>query len=168
VARWPNEDAKRLATSPRLEGFRARGIEVLLLADPVDTFWVSTALGYDGKPFKSVTQGAADISPVPMAEGQEAPAAGDVKPEVATLLALMKQTLGDVEDVCASERLSDSPVSLIAPEHGPDRRLARILAELRSPVPKAVIGQLSRAWLGSSISDLPDGRRMVPIDHRSH
>ncbi len=123
------EDAKRLASSPQLEGFRARGIEVLLLSDPVDTFWVSTAAGYDGKPFKSVTQGAADISSIPLAEGQEAPSSGDVKPEIATLLALMKQTIGDVEDVRASERLSDSPVCLIAPEHGPDRRLARILAE---------------------------------------
>jgi molecular chaperone HtpG len=123
------EDAKRLASSPQLEGFRARGIEVLLLSDPVDTFWVSTAVGYDGKPFKSVTQGAADISSIPLAEGQDAPASGDVKAEVATLLALMKQTIGDVEDVRASERLSDSPVCLIAPEHGPDRRLARILAE---------------------------------------
>jgi molecular chaperone HtpG len=123
------EDAKRLASSPQLEGFRARGIEVLLLSDPVDTFWVSTAVGYDGKPFKSVTQGAADISSIPHAEGQEAPVAGDVKAEVATLLALMKQTIGEVEDVRASERLSDSPVCLIAPEHGPDRRLARILAE---------------------------------------
>ncbi|MEA2840152.1 MAG: molecular chaperone HtpG [Methylobacteriaceae bacterium] len=123
------EDAKRLASSPQLEGFRARGIEVLLLSDPVDTFWVSTAVGYDGKPFKSVTQGSVDISSIAMAEGQEAPASSDIKPEVATLLALMKQTIGDVEDVRASERLSDSPVCLIAPEHGPDRRLARILAE---------------------------------------
>jgi molecular chaperone HtpG len=123
------EDAKRLASSPQLEGFRARGLEVLLLSDPVDTFWVSTAIGYDGKPFKSVTQGAADISSIPLAEGEVAPASGDVKAEVATLLALMKQTIGEVEDVRASERLSDSPVCLIAPEHGPDRRLARILAE---------------------------------------
>jgi molecular chaperone HtpG len=123
------EDAKRLASSPQLEGFRARGLEVLRLSDPVDTFWVSTAIGYDGKPFKSVTQGAADISSIPLAEGEVAPVSGDVKAEVATLLALMKQTIGEVEDVRASERLSDSPVCLIAPEHGPDRRLARILAE---------------------------------------
>jgi molecular chaperone HtpG len=34
---------------------------VLLLTDPVDSFWVRTALGYEGKPFKSVTQGAADL-----------------------------------------------------------------------------------------------------------
>ena len=63
------DDAKRLAASPQLEGFRARGVEVLLLADPVDAFWVSTAAGFDGKPFKSISQGAADIKSIPLVEG---------------------------------------------------------------------------------------------------
>ena len=64
------DDAKRLAASPQLEGFRARGVEVLLLADPVDAFWVSTAAGFDGKPFKSVSQGAADIKSIALIEGR--------------------------------------------------------------------------------------------------
>ena len=66
------DDAKRLAASPQLEGFRARGVEVLLLADPVDAFWVSTAAGFDGKPFKSISQGAADIKNIALAEGADA------------------------------------------------------------------------------------------------
>ena len=124
------DDAKRLAQSPQLEGFKARGIEVLLLPDPVDAFWVGTAAGFEGKPFKSVTQGAADIKLVPLAEGQEAPKSEDVSPTVATLLAFMKQTLTEaVEDVRASDRLSESPACLVAPEHGPDRRLERILSQ---------------------------------------
>ena len=56
------DDIERLKSSPHLEGFRARGIEVLLLADPVDTFWVMSGVSFDGKPFKSVTQGAADLA----------------------------------------------------------------------------------------------------------
>jgi molecular chaperone HtpG len=123
------EDAKVLAASPQLEGFRARGIEVLLLSDPIDAFWVSTAAGYDGKPFKSVSQGAADIKAIPRLEGKEDAA---VPPSAAhaALFALMKQELADaVSDVRASERLSESPACLIAPEHGFDRRLERILAE---------------------------------------
>ena len=124
------DDAKRLAMSPQLEGFKARGIEVLLLPDPVDAFWVGTAAGFEGKPFKSVTQGAADIKLVPLAEGRDAPDSADVSPAVATLLAFMKQSLSDaVEDVRASDRLSESPACLIAPEHGPDRRLERILSQ---------------------------------------
>ena len=124
------EDAKRLASSPQLEGFRARDIEVLLLPDPVDAFWVSTATGFDGKPFKSVTQGDADIKLVPLAEGREPPKSEDVGPKVAVLLAFMKETLADaVEDVRASDRLSESPACLIATELGPDRRLERILSQ---------------------------------------
>src|SRR5690606_29934783 len=51
------EDAVKAQAAPQLEGFRARGIEVLLLTDPVDNFWTRTALGFDGKPFRSITQG---------------------------------------------------------------------------------------------------------------
>jgi molecular chaperone HtpG len=123
------EEAKRLNVSPQLEGFRSRGIEVLLLSDPIDAFWVGTAVGYDGKPFKSVSQGAADLKAI---EPTERKADEDVPPpaQLASLVALMKQELGDVvEDVRSSDRLSESPVCLIAPDHGLDRRLERLLAE---------------------------------------
>jgi molecular chaperone HtpG len=126
------EDLAHLSASPQLEGFRARDIEVLLLPDPVDAFWVATAVGFDGKQFKSVTQGAADIKSIPLKEKLEAgvaeadsPAAG-----LATLYALIKQVLGEaVEDVRASDRLSSSPACLVASDRGPDRRLERMLAE---------------------------------------
>ena len=55
------EDAAKAASSPQLEGYKARDVEVLLLSDAVDSFWVRTAMGFDGKPFKSVTQGNADL-----------------------------------------------------------------------------------------------------------
>ncbi len=125
------EDLARLSASPQLEGFQARGIEVLLLADAVDAFWVATAVGFDGKPFKSVTQGAADIKSIPLKEKPEEGAAGAETPaaSLATLYALMKQVLGDsVEEVRASERLSASPACLVASDRGPDRQLERMLA----------------------------------------
>ena len=121
------DDAKRLATSPQLEGFRARGVEVLLLADAVDAFWVSTAAGYEGKPFKSISQGAADIKAIPLKEGSTPPA--EASADVATLIAHIKQTLeGEIEDARASDRLTDSVACLVAPEFGPDRQLERMLA----------------------------------------
>lgn len=124
------DDAARIAASPQLEGFRARGIEVLLLSDPVDAFWVETAVGYDGKPFRSVTQGDAAIESVPLAEGEAATSNAETTPEVAALMAFMKQTLGDaVADVKASSRLSESPACLVAPAQGPDLRLRKILAQ---------------------------------------
>ncbi len=124
------DDLKRLGVSPQLEGFRARGIEVLLLPDPVDAFWVGTAVGFDGKPFKSVSQGVADIKLVPLKEGATPPVSDANPAGLASLFALMKQELQDVvEDVRASDRLSESPACLIAPESGLDRRLERMLAE---------------------------------------
>ena len=126
------EDLARLAASPQLEGFRARGIEVLLLPDHVDAFWTTTAVGFDGKPFKSVTQGAADIKSIPLKEENAQGESGAAEPpaaSLATLYALMKQVLGgSVEDVRASDRLSSSPACLVASERGPDRRLERMLA----------------------------------------
>ncbi len=109
------DDIKRLDASPQLEGFRARGIEVLLLPDPIDAFWVSSAVGYDGKPFKSVSQGAADITSIPLKEGGETAAAEPPSAALATLFALMKQELEEVaSDVRASDRLAESPACLIA------------------------------------------------------
>jgi molecular chaperone HtpG len=121
------DDAKRLASSPQLEGFRARDVEVLLLADAVDAFWVSTAAGFDGKPFKSTSQGAADIKLIPLAEGATPPA--EASADVATLIAYIKETLVDeIADARPSDRLTDSVACLVAPEFGPDRQLERMLA----------------------------------------
>ena len=137
------EDVKRLQASPQLEGFRSRGIEVLLLSDPIDAFWVSNSLGYDGKPFKSVSQGAADIKLIAPEEGKDVPSGEPPSAHLAALFALMKQQLDDVvADVRASDRLSESPACLIAQEHGLDRRLERLLAEhgqLGSAISKPVL-----------------------------
>lgn len=121
------DDAGRIATSPQLEGFRARGIEVLLLSDPVDSFWVSGAPEFEGKPFKSVTQGAADLSLIPLLNNATPPST-ETSEAVQALLAAMKEVLADqVADVRASERLTDSAVCLVAAEDGPDRQFERLL-----------------------------------------
>jgi molecular chaperone HtpG len=122
------DDLARLQSSPHLEGFRARGIEVLLLPDPVDSFWVMPGVAFDGKPFKSVTQGAADLAQIPRVDAA-GDAAGEVEDAVKTFLAFVKAALGEaVAEVRASDRLTDSPVCLVAPESGPDRALERLLA----------------------------------------
>ena len=120
-------DLDRLLSSPQLEGFRARGIEVLLLTDQVDSFWVTAGVDYDGKPFKSVTQGLADLSLIPLPEGEAAaPAASE---EVTSFIDFAKELLKDqVSDVRVSERLTESPVCLVAAEHGMDRQLEKLLA----------------------------------------
>jgi molecular chaperone HtpG len=121
-------DLTRLGSSPQLEGFRARGIEVLLLPDAVDSFWVTAGVDYEGKPFKSVTQGAADLALIPRPDPKGESSSG-VSGEVNRFLTGVKATLGDqVTDVRASERLTDSAVCLVAPETGLDRQLERLLA----------------------------------------
>ena len=120
------EDAAKALASPQLEGYKARDVEVLLLSDPVDSFWVRTALGFDGKPFKSVTQGAADLDLIKLKDEAKQPAADDAA--TVTLIAAMKQALGDkVQDVRTSKRLTDSAVCLVA-DGMMDRTLEKLLS----------------------------------------
>ena len=124
------DDQATLETSPQLEGFRARGVEVLLLSDPVDDFWLSTVFEYDGHDLTSATRGATDLSNIgeePEKDDDEvAEPAGDT--EIATLIALVKQTLGEaVKDVRTSDRLTDSAVCLVADDGDMDMRLERML-----------------------------------------
>jgi len=121
-------DLARLEASPQLEGFRVRGVEVLLLPDPVDSFWVTAGVDYEGKPFKSVTQGAADLALIPLIDADEN-AGVPATEAVAGFIQAVKVALGDaVADVRASERLTESAVCLVASETGMDRQLERILA----------------------------------------
>jgi molecular chaperone HtpG len=121
-------DLDRLKGSPQLEGFRARGIEVLLLPDQVDSFWVTAGIDYQGKPFKSVTQGAADLKLIPLLEGAKE-ASSEVDAKLASFIAFAKSVLGDaVSDVRASDRLTESAVCIVAPETGMDRQLEKLLA----------------------------------------
>ena len=121
------ESQEQLQSSPQLEGFKARGVEVLLLTDPVDNFWVATALGYDGKPFQSVTQGEADLSTIPLLEDESEAEAPD-SPAMAALVGRLKTLLAEhVGDVRISKRLVESPACLVAPQGGPDRGLDKIM-----------------------------------------
>jgi molecular chaperone HtpG len=122
------DSIERLKSNPRLEAAAARGIEVLLLTDPVDAFWTSMRLDYDGKPLKSLSQGDINFDLIPLVEEHkdEAEPAAD---EAATI-AIIKASLGDrVDDVKASTRLTTSASCLVAGSHGPDRELERILSQ---------------------------------------
>ena len=134
------EDARALRRSPQIEGFKARGIDVLLMADPVDQFWLPAVGAYAEKPFRSVTQGAADLERFAVAaagKGDDAKEKDEAVPgEMDKLIALVKLTLGDaVKDVRASERLTDSPVCLVADEGDLDMHLERLLRQHKQEVP---------------------------------
>jgi molecular chaperone HtpG len=116
------DDAASLEKSPQLEGFRARGVEVLLLSDPVDAFWPERLTEHDGKPIRSVTQGAADLSKF------AAPDAVGSAADVGKLIPALKAALGaQVDDVRSTDRLVESAVVLSAKPQGPDLQMQRLM-----------------------------------------
>lgn len=132
------ESQDAVKRSPHLEGFKAKGIEVLLLTDPVDSFWTSVIGDYQGAPLKSVTRGADDLASIKKAGEAEAAEQEPVKAgDFAELIAAMKDSLGaDVKDVRLSERLTDSAVCLVADEGDMDMQFARMMAAHGQEIPK--------------------------------
>jgi molecular chaperone HtpG len=123
------DSIERLKSNPKLESATARGIEVLLLTDPVDAFWTSAALDFGGKPLKSLSQGDLNLDLIPLLDETSKDEAKPDTDEAATI-ALIKETLGDrVSDVRASQRLTASASCLVAGGFGPDRALERMLAQ---------------------------------------
>jgi molecular chaperone HtpG len=112
------DDLELLKKSPQLEGFRARGVEVLLLTDPIDEFWVATVGPY--------------LSKIALPEDKKDEPAAAPPAKVASLIAIFKLALGDaVKDVRSSERLTDSAVCLVADEGDLDMHLERLLKQHR-------------------------------------
>jgi molecular chaperone HtpG len=125
------DSIERLKSNPKLEAARARGIEVLLLTDPVDAFWTAMQLGFEGKPLKSLSQGEVDFGLVPLLDEEKAKDAAPPSAAVddAVVIAAAKAALGErVSDVRASQRLTDSAACLVAGGFGMDRELERLLA----------------------------------------
>jgi molecular chaperone HtpG len=158
------DSIERLKSNPRLEAATARGIEVLLLSDPVDAFWTSMPTEFDGKPLKSLSQGDLNLDLIPrIDEKDEAKKDEPVADEAATI-AVIKAALGErVSDVKASTRLTSSASCLVADSQGPSRELERILSQqnrglktkpileinLRHPM----VGAITRAQAGSKVVD---------------
>ena len=138
------ENLTALKSSPQLEAARGKGVEVLLLADNIDDFWLPQADKYQEKPFQSLTRGTVDLSKI---EGETKDEKDDPSEtvegeELDKLIAALKAKLGDkVADVKASERLTESAVCLVADETGMDMRLERFLKQHQQ------LGELSKRIL---------------------
>jgi molecular chaperone HtpG len=162
------DSAERVRSNPKLEAARARGIEVLLLTDPVDAFWTAAPLGFEGKPFRSLSQGDVDFALIPLVDQN---AGTETKPdadEETRIVAAVKSALGErVSDARASNRLTDSAACLVAGSRGPDRELERLLARqnrgagtkpilelnIRHPVVK-MLSQAAAAGRDDEVADL--------------
>jgi molecular chaperone HtpG len=123
------DSTERLKSNPKLEAARARGIEVLLLSDPIDALWTSVPLDFGGKPLKSLSKGEVDFGLVPLLDDSAKDELKSDEPDMSAVLAAVKTALGErVSDVRASQRLADSPACLVAAKHGPDLEIERLLA----------------------------------------
>lgn len=121
-----------LKNSPQLEGFKARGLNVILMTDTVDNFWLQNVMEYKGKFFQSITKGAIDLSRYDKKDEaqqeSEEQTDNNTDSSVDALLAMFKETLKDhVHDVQVSSRLTDSPVCLIAPDSAVDMHMESVL-----------------------------------------
>jgi molecular chaperone HtpG len=124
------DSIERLKSSPRLEAATARGIEVLLLSDPVDAFWTSMQTEFEGKPLKSLSQGDLNLDLIPRVDEKDEANKDEPEADEAATIAVIKAALGErVSDVKASTRLTSSASCLVADSQGPSRELERILAQ---------------------------------------
>lgn len=158
------DSIERLKSNPRLEAATARGIEVLLLSDPVDAFWTSMPSEFEGKPLKSLSQGDLNLDLIPRVDDKDEAKKDEPEADEAATIAVIKAALGErVSDVKASTRLTSSASCLVADSQGPSRELERILAQqnrgmktkpileinLRHPM----VGAITKAQAGSKVVD---------------
>jgi molecular chaperone HtpG len=119
-------------SSPHLEVFRARGVEVLLLSDPVDEWVVQHLTEFEGKPLRSVTQGKLELP------GDEAqPEQPEDAPESDFIAKLKAALEGKVSAVRPSTRLTDSPACLVGDDYDMSANLQRILRAAGQEVPNS-------------------------------
>ena len=122
--------------SPYLEQLRAKGIEVLLLADRVDEWMMGHLREFEGKRFKDVARGDLELGGL---EGEaDKAAAEEAQKENKKLLKRIKDALGErVSEVKVSSRLADTPACLVLAEGDMGAQMRRIMAAAGQAVPEA-------------------------------
>jgi molecular chaperone HtpG len=119
---------ENIVNSPIIEGYKSRDINVLILDDPVDSFWTSATPSFNEKSFKSVTRGADDLESMDGKKKDEKEKKEDKSAD--PLIVLLKEKLKDkVKDVRTSSRLTDSPACLVSDESAMDPQLEKILQQ---------------------------------------
>ncbi|MEA1937938.1 MAG: molecular chaperone HtpG, partial [Pseudomonadota bacterium] len=124
------EDEALLKASPQLEGFAARDIEVLLLTDSIDEFWMPVVESFEDKPFKSITRAGADLAAFAEKDKPSVVARDEDADNASALIGLIKTVLGPaIKDVRVSHVLVDSPVCLSVDTGDVDFHMERMLKQ---------------------------------------
>ena len=114
--------------NPSLEGYKSRGINVLILDDAVDSFWTSATPNFKEKNIKSITKGVDDLDSISKKKTDDKDKKEDKSLE--PLIVLLKDKLKEkVKDVRTSSRLTESPVCLVVDESAMDPQLEKILQQ---------------------------------------
>ncbi|NCW30748.1 MAG: molecular chaperone HtpG [Alphaproteobacteria bacterium] len=119
------DDAGRARLSPHLESFQAKDIDVLLLTDPIDDFWLSNIQQFAGKTFQSITRGEVNLSDIGEAKQKD-----DQPDETLSdiFVAKIKNVLeGSVANVRSSANMETSLARLVADENGMDQQMERMM-----------------------------------------
>jgi len=123
-------------SSPHLEVFRRKGIEVLLAFERVDEWMVAHLTEFEGRKLASVARGGLDLGD--LADEAEKKASEEKRREFRELVTKIKEAVGErVKDVRVTQRLTDSPACLVADEHEMSANLSRILRAAGQKVPAA-------------------------------
>jgi molecular chaperone HtpG len=128
------ESVDILKTSPQLEIFKNKNIEVILLTDPVDEFWISSVGKYKEHEFKSVMVSDNELDSIQNKNNSENTPSDsendDKNDNILSLITIIKETLGsEVKDVKTSSRLVDSPVCLVGEEGGMSLHMERMMKQ---------------------------------------
>jgi molecular chaperone HtpG len=162
------DDERSIAHSPHLDPFRKSAVEVLALADPMDSFMLLRLQNYQEKSLVNVAAANTELpkSDAAPAEEQPAPLPGQ---ELADLVGRFKTVLGErVTSVRATDRLTDSPARLVDPDGTPDQSIQRVYRLLNKEfeAPKKVLEINPRHALMARLSALPadDPRAALVIE----
>ena len=123
-------------SSPHLEIFRKKGIEVLLLSERVDEWMMSHLTEFDGKQLASITRGDLDLGNLDDEESKKEQEASEK--EVEGLIERVKTVLGDkVKEVRFTHRLTDSPACVVADEHDMSSQMQKLMEQIGQKAPEA-------------------------------
>ena len=120
-------------SSPHLEGFKSKGIKVLVMADPIDQFWLSMAGQFKEKNFVSITQGEIDLDNINSDKKDpknKDTKKDDVDKKFTNLIAHLKASLGqNVKDIRLTSKLTDSPACLVADKGDMDVAMENLMKQ---------------------------------------
>ena len=136
---FANTDKDHIKNSPQLELFIDKKVPVLFMTDAVDEFWLQNINKYKDYDFKSITKGKVDLSNVGVKkEDSKLNKDNKINSKINDLVVLLKAELKDkISDVVISDRLTKSPVLLLAEESGMDINMEKLMKMHNQKTPES-------------------------------